>query len=68
MTYEPHIFAPSQTIAAVIRWKNRHDASLEELRELLEEFVRVNGSENPVIGKTYLIPIAAPSYMALDGR
>ncbi len=57
MKYVPHSFMPNHTIDAVLRLKNRHNMTSEELEPLRAEFNRINGLVVPRPGVTYQIPV-----------
>ena len=53
----PHMFMPGETIEAVIKKVNMHSVDPNELRALMSEFNRINGSQVPKVGMSAKIPV-----------
>ena len=55
--FVPHMFMPGHTIEAIIKKVNMHSVDPNELRELLDAFHRLNGTNVPKAGTVSKIPV-----------
>lgn len=65
---QPHMFMPGETIEAIIKKTNRHDANQIELEQLIREYRLINGIGVPRAGTQALIPVLARHQTEVFGK